>query len=115
MRSIPCYILFSSIYLTIIRSLGQCGQIEEALSLASSILQTETETKTLYKYYAAQIEVCCHADRAEQALQLLHTMATLTSPPTPIPRSCYLLLFNSFSRKNWMADRAAGKKTLQEM
>lgn len=82
-------------------------------SIANS-LEPE-DSSTLFKFYSAGIEVCCHNNDNETALSLLHEMANKTDNKVPIPRSCYLLLFSHFSSSIEGVDRIKIKATLDDM
>ena len=114
--------------LSIIRSFGHCQKLNESLSLASSLrfqlcdqLQTVPEDSksllysTIYKVYSVEIEMNCLFNKDDQALSLLHEMSSLSTPPLPIPRSCYLLLFSHFSVNNKHYDPSIVKAKLLEM
>ena len=75
--------------------------------MRSSIAQllSPDDTSTLFKFYSAGIEVCCHNNDNDTALSLLHEMVDKTDHKIPIPRNCYLLLFSHFSTSIEGVDR----------
>lgn len=120
-------IISISILLSVIRSYGHCQLLSESLTLSSSLitdLQEKLKTATpeeqssiysrLYRIYSAEIEVNCHNNKGEDALSILHTMGSLASPPIPIPRSCYMMLFSYYSLVD-QAEHAGVKDKLLEM
>lgn len=123
----PAHIIIISILLSVIRSYGHCQLLSESLTLSSALitdLQEKLKVATpeeqssiysrLYRVYSAEIEVNCHNNKGEEALKILHTMSSLASPPLPIPRSCYMMLFSYYSLVD-QAEHAAVKDKLLEM
>ena len=78
-------------------------------------LSSPEDTSTLFKFYSAGIEVCCHNNDNNTALSLLHEMVDKTDHKIPIPRSCYLLLFSHFSTSIEGVDRTVIKTFLDDM
>lgn len=101
-----------------LRSYGNCCQLEDALKLMRSSIATITspeDSTTLFKFYSAGIEVCCHNNDNDTALNLLHEMVDKTNHKVPIPRNCYLLLFSHFSTSIEGKNRTEIKTFLDDM